>query len=97
MKLLSLLTKVAFICNVCFLFASFVQWLPNPPEGEIVSEIIILGYVLAILINLLVNTWLFFLFISRKWKKALVPVWLLIVNLLFFVVQVSLILIHVLR
>ena len=97
MKLLRLLTKVAFICNVCFLFASFVQWLPNPPEGEIVSEIIILGYVLAILVNLLVNTWLFFLFISGKWKKALVPAWLLIVNLLFFVIQVSLILIHALR
>jgi hypothetical protein len=97
MKLLRLLTKVAFICNICFLFASFVQWLPNPPEGELVSAIIILGYVLAILVNLLVNTWLFFLFIAGKWQKALIPAWLLIINLLFFIVQVLLILIHALR
>jgi hypothetical protein len=97
MKLLRLLTKVAFICNICFLLASFVQWLPNPPEGEMVSVIIILGYVLAILVNLLVNCWLLILLVAGNLKKALVPTWLLIINFLFFIVQLLLILIHAFR
>jgi hypothetical protein len=97
MKLLRLLTKVAFICNICFLLTSLVQWLPNPPEGELVSVIIILGYVLAILVNLLVNCWLFALFMVRKWPKAHFPAWLLIVNFIFFIIQLFLILIHVFR
>lgn len=97
MKLLQLLTKVAFICNVCFLFTSFIQWLPNPPEGELVSIAIILGYVLAILVNFVVNTWLIIWLIAGKYKKGVFPAWLLIVNCLFFVVQMVLILVHVLR
>jgi hypothetical protein len=97
MKLLQLLTKVAFICNVCFLFTSFIQWLPNPPEGELVSTTIIMGYVLAILVNLFVNGWLLIRWIAGRWKKGIFPSWLLIVNALFFVAQVTLILVHTLR
>jgi len=90
MRLLRLFSRVAFICNICFLLASAIQWIPHPPEGELVSTVIILGYILAILVNALVNLWLLAILILRKGpdaRKGLPPRWLMIVNLLFFVLQ----------
>lgn len=94
MRLLQLLSRVAFICNICFLLASFVQWLPDPPEGGLVSMIIIMGYLLAILVNTLVNVWVMVLFLSRRLVNAAVPVWLLIVNFTFFTIQILLFIVN---
>jgi hypothetical protein len=94
MRLLRLLSRVAFICNICFLLASFVQWLPDPPEGGLVSMIIILGYLLAILVNTVVNAWVMVLFISGRLRASLVPAWLLIVNFAFFTIQLLLLIIN---
>ena len=94
MPLLRLLSRVAFICNICFLLASFVQWLPNPPEGGLISMIIILGYLLAILVNTVVNVWVIGGVITRRLKKDMVPTWLLIVNFVFFALQLLLLLIN---
>ena len=94
MRLLRLLSRVAFICNICFLLASFVQWLPNPPEGGVVSMILILGYLLAILVNTLVNVWVMTLFVTRRLIKDAVPTWLLIANFLFFSIQLTLFIIN---
>jgi hypothetical protein len=94
MPLLRLLSRVAFICNICFLLASFVQWLPDPPEGGLVSMIIVLGYLLAILVNTVVNVWMIVALMVRRLKKGMVPVWLLIANFAFFVLQLLLLLIN---
>jgi hypothetical protein len=94
MPLLRLLSRVAFICNICFLLASFVQWLPNPPEGGLVSMIIVLGYLLAILVNTVVNIWVVAALMVRRLKKGMVPTWLLIANFAFFVLQLLLLLIN---
>jgi hypothetical protein len=90
MGILRLLSRLAFICNICFLLASFVQWLPHPPDGVIVSNIIVLGWIVSILVNIIVNAWAFFLLIFGKLGKAQVPAWLLIVNFIFFVIQLIL-------
>ena len=97
MRLLRFLSRVAFICNVCFLLASFIQWLPNPPEGPLISLVILMGYVLSILINWVVNLSLLVLLILGRLRKAQVPVWLLVINLIFFLIQLYLILIHILK
>jgi hypothetical protein len=94
MRLLSLLSRVAFICNICFLLASFIQWLPNPPEGALVSMIILLGYVLAILVNTIVNVGVIILLLSRRLRSGQPPRWLLIVNFIFFAIQLTLLLIN---
>jgi hypothetical protein len=94
MRLLRLLSRVAFICNICFLLASFVQWLPDPPEGGLVSMIIIMGYLLAILVNTVVNLWVIALFIAGRLRASSVPVWLLIVNFAFFSLQLALLIIN---
>ncbi len=94
MPLLRLLSRVAFICNICFLLASFVQWLPNPPEGGLISMIIILGYLLAILVSTVVNVWVIAALAVRRLKKGMVPTWLLVVNFAFFTLQLLLLLIN---
>ena len=94
MQIVRLLSRVAFICNVCFLLASFIQWLPHPPEGELISDIIVLGYIGSLLINLIVNGAVLFLFVIGRLKAAAIPVWLLVVNLLFFVLQLILLIIN---
>jgi hypothetical protein len=95
MRLLRFFSRVAFICNVCFLLASFVQWLPNPPEGPLVSLIILCGYVLSILVNCLLNLTLLVVWLAGKSPQAQVPRWLLIVNFLFFILQLILILVQI--
>ncbi len=85
-----LLSKAAFICNICFLLAQLLRLTGHPPEGELISLIIILGYGLAMLINAIVNVWYAVLLISRKPLKPVVPVWLIIANFLFFIIQLIL-------
>ena len=80
MRVLRLLSRVAFICNICFLLASFIQWIPNPPEGGLVSLVIILGYILSMLVNAVVNVWMLTALATRRLKTGMVPLWLLIVN-----------------
>ena len=87
MRLVRFLSRVAFICNICFLVASFTQWLPALPEG-LASDIVVLGYLVAIIVNLIVN--LIVLLLLPFGKLRGVPVWLLIVNGLFFIAQIIL-------
>jgi len=90
MRLLRLLSRVAFICNICFLLASFIQYIPNPPQGAWVSTGIVLGYMVSILVNVVVNCWLIVLLLGKRLRTSGVPVWLLIVNGVFFMVQLFL-------
>ena len=104
MGLLRTFSRLAFICNICFLLAVLLRYIPHPPEGELVSTIIVLGYFLAILVNIVVNLWLLVLLLFRGTRRRraaaeqqsplegglrrrLPPRWLMIVNLLFFLVQ----------
>jgi hypothetical protein len=87
---LRLLSRVGFICNICFLLASFIQYLPNPPEGPAVQLVILLGYLLSIFVNLFVNAWAIVLVARRRLRQAQVPVWLLVVNFIFLLLQLSL-------
>lgn len=87
MRLFRLLSRVAFICNVCFVLTSCVQYLPHPPEGDLISTIIVLGYFLAMTINVLLNLVLIIMWIFGKLPAARIPAWLLIVNFLFFILQ----------
>src|SRR5579871_6066831 len=77
MKLLKLLARLAFICNVCFLLASLILLLPNPPEGQIVSTVIFVGYILGLPANVIVFGWAIALALSGRWKEAELPVWLM--------------------
>jgi hypothetical protein len=94
MRLLRFFSRVAFICNICFLVASSVQWLPALPDNALTSDILVSGYFLSIIVNAIVNVSVLFLFVIRRLRAAAVPPWLLIVNFLFFIVQIILIIIN---
>jgi hypothetical protein len=87
MRLFRLLSRVAFIFNVCFLLAAFVLWLPHPPEENLIASVIPIVYLMAIVINTLLNLALILLFVIGKLSAPRIPVWLLIVNFLFFILQ----------
>jgi hypothetical protein len=51
---------------------------------------IVLGYLVSAVLNLLVNSALILLLLIGRLRRAGVPVWLLIVNFVFFIVQILL-------
>jgi hypothetical protein len=93
MQVLKLLVRVAFICNICFLLASLILWLPNPPEGHVVSTVIVMGYGMGLPVNVIVFGWVLILAAKGRRREVALPGWPLIVNLVIFCFQlVSLIL-----
>ena len=87
-KWLLVLSRVAFICNICFLIAFSVQmtdWIKNE---DITSMVALIGYVMGFILNpILVVCYLLIFLISRK-KIKTVPSWLLTANILFLVIQI---------
>jgi hypothetical protein len=94
MRVLKLLVRVAFICNVCFLLASLILWLPNPPEGHIVSTVIVMGYGMGLPVNAIVFGWALALAARGRRRAAALPGWLMIVNLVIFSFQILLLILH---
>jgi hypothetical protein len=94
MAVLKLLVRVAFICNVCFVLASLILLLPNPPEGQIVSTVIAMGYLLGLPANAIVFGWAISLAVSGRWREAALPVWVLVVNCVVFCFQLVLLILH---
>ena len=82
------LSRVAFICNVFFVLAFSLQvsrWLHNP---EVFSFIMLIGYVLVLLFNPLVNLCYLVLWLMRKKLVEVIPAWLITANILFLVMQI---------
>lgn len=78
--------RVAFICNICFVLAWFMQYIPDP-DGHISATILILGIGIAVMLNLLVLTIFLMVWAQKKrWPEGF-PRWLIITNFLFLIVQ----------
>lgn len=88
MRLLRFLSRLAFICNICFLLISLLQYLPAPPDNALIADIIILGYFGPIAVNFFVNLIVLILFALRRVWASGVPRWLLITNFVFFVIEI---------
>jgi len=85
-------SKVAFLCNICFLLAIIIQWIPHPLQGELIATTLILGYVFAAIVNLVVSLWIAILFFSGKLWQSAMPAWLIVANLLFLLPELILLL-----
>lgn len=92
MRWLGFLSRFAFICNICFLAATIIKWIPDPPTGELISAIVVLGYLVVVWINGLTVICYMILLFLRKPLKQLVTIWLIIVNFLFFIPELILLL-----
>ncbi len=89
MAFLRILNRAAFICNVCFLLAIFLLWYSPPVYPGISSLIIVMGFLLSIVLNIVVNIWLVLI---RVFKKPLpvIPRFLFYLNGAFLVIQIIL-------
>ena len=90
MRLLRFLSRLAFICNICFLVASLLRYLPSLPDNVLISDIVVLGYLVSIGVNFFVNLIVVILFLLRRVWTSGVPRWLLVLNFVFFIVQIVL-------
>ena len=87
MRWLLKLSRIAFICNICFLLAFSIQisnWIHNE---DINDYIITIGFVMGFILNPLVNLCYLFTFIIARKKLAVIPSWLLVANILFLVIE----------
>lgn len=91
MALLRVLCRAAFICNVCFMLALAILWLKHPENSDpgISSLIIVMGFFIAIILNVVVNLWLLIHRISRGRIES-IPRYLIIINGGFMAIQLIL-------
>jgi hypothetical protein len=91
MGLLRMLNRSAFICNVCFLLAIMILRVRQPVDPGLASLIIVMGFVLSIVFNLIVNFWHLARWISKKTLKE-IPRSFIYLNFGFLVIQLILLL-----
>jgi len=87
-----LLSRVAFICNICLVLTLLMRYFSFIPGGDVQSTIIISGLVLSFVMNALVNFLYGIRLARRKSISSNVPVWLASINFLFLILQCYLIL-----
>jgi hypothetical protein len=89
MGLLRVLNRAAFICNICFLIATGMLYFNHPVNPGIASLIIIMGFILSIVLNVLVNLILLY---RRLMKKSIdeIPKLLRVLNGVFLIIQLIL-------
>lgn len=92
MQKLLFFSRVAFICNLCFILTFLMQYTSLVPAPVLASTTIILGNVMALLVNFGVNVFYGILLVNRRELLSNIPRWLVIANFLFFVIQLILLL-----
>jgi len=92
MRKLLFFSRVAFLCNICFLLAWLIQYLPVSPHGHIASTIVVLGTGLAVILNIVVNFFVIISLLAKKINRLVFPRWLMIANFLFLLLQIIILL-----
>jgi uncharacterized membrane protein YhaH (DUF805 family) len=87
MKWLSFLSKLAFICNICFLVCFLLRYSNLELEDEVNSLLIIIGWLMAIVVSIFYFLITIFAMVRKRYHRAEIPAWLLITNLVFMVVE----------
>jgi hypothetical protein len=87
MTKLLFLSRVALLCNICFVITLLMHYVPVLSQGVITSTVIILGTVMAIVINALMNFLYLIIALSGQRLQNLVPLWIIIINFLFLILQ----------
>jgi hypothetical protein len=67
-----------------------MRYLPALKEGFFASTIIIIGLVMSVVINVILNLFYLLIIVADKPISQYVPLWLVLINFLFFVFQVIL-------
>lgn len=89
MRWILFLSRVAFICNLFFLFSVLLQWKLFFSNQAFFSTIIIAGYFLApFVFNPLVAILYAVLLLQKKRLTDVVPKWLAVTNFIFLLLQI---------
>jgi uncharacterized BrkB/YihY/UPF0761 family membrane protein len=88
MRKLLFFSRVAFICNIFFVICFSIQLTNWIHDEQLKSTIVILGYVLGIPLNVVINLIYLVLFAGRKKFWQTVPSWLITANIIFLVIQI---------
>ena len=91
MGFLRVLNRAAFICNVCFLLALLILRIRQPVDPGLASLIIVMGFVLSIILNLLVNSWHLIRWLSKRSLRD-IPRPFIYLNCGFLLIQLILLL-----
>ncbi len=85
MRWLLFLSRLAFICGFAFMIALLSLFFKQIQNQELLSTLIIIGFVIgAITVPLSLLSY-FVLFLAGKKPGVLVPKWLVIANILFLI------------
>lgn len=87
MQPLLFFSRVGFICNICFLLTVSFHFLPGVNDSHFYATILILGFVVAVLLNMTLNLIIIALLLLRKPLWPFLPRWLVIVNAVILVPQ----------
>lgn len=80
-------SRVAFLCNICFLITFAIRYVPALKEGFLVSTIVVIGLVMSVVINVIINLFYLLIVMADKPISHYVPIWMVVTNFLFFVFQ----------
>lgn len=86
MPKLLFLNRLALICNILFLVCLVLQRTQDFITNQDLSGlIIILGWLLSFLLSVIVNFWTAILLLKKR--EIGVPHWLVVTNLIFFIIE----------
>jgi len=92
MHKLSLLLRVAFICNVALFLSWLSQFIKFLPAGAISSTVIVMGLGMSFIVNILACVTVLAVFTRKRSLLNDFPRWLIILNFLFLIPQIILLL-----
>jgi threonine/homoserine/homoserine lactone efflux protein len=88
MQPLLFFSRVTFICNICFILTVLMYFIPSPGDGHVVSTILVLGVVVAVVLNMIVNLFIIVILLRRRPLWQYIPKWLVIFNLVCLIPQI---------
>lgn len=83
MRWLLFLSRLAFICGICFLLSLSLRFYEWTKDQDIASTIITIGYFIGILVVPITMLCYLVVVIRKKNLIAAVPLWLVISNVIF--------------
>jgi hypothetical protein len=83
MRWLLFLSRLAFICGICFLLSLSLRFYEWTKDQDIASTIITIGYFIGILVVPVTMLCYLIVVIRKKNLLAAVPLWLIISNVIF--------------
>jgi hypothetical protein len=86
MRWLLFLSRLAFICGICFLLSLSLRFYEWTKDQDIASTIITIGYFIGILVVPITILCYLIVVIRKKNLIAAVPIWLIISNIIFLFV-----------